>query len=376
VGGPDGKAPTTAEDQAEVVRDHTRKSSNRKPPLSQPQRESSEEAMPPHHVIVRTPLRVSFTGGGSDILPGCGAVVCCTIDKHVYVVAKRRTDSKIYVTWREKEVVDSRQEVKHDLIREALNHTGFTYGVEILTYADVPGVGSGLGSSAATLLGTLHALLALRGRTPDQIAPRWLAGLAVSIQRDVLHKRQGYQDEYACALGGLNYLSIGGTRWFMHGNVEPINGQAERKIALCETLWEDMCDHFALFSPRNSSGRDSESILSEFRDSMEFRKFCCESAEQAEDAILKGEWSRLHDEMWSHHIEKTKAFPRYWPYPWPAVDEATYQFKLCGAGGTGHLLVGCDRRNRAEVIAKMSQVWGPELPFRFVRYGSQVVFWE
>jgi D-glycero-alpha-D-manno-heptose-7-phosphate kinase len=96
---------------------------------------------------------VSFVGGGSDLPPGLGAVVNSAIDKYVYCVARKRLDSKIYLTWREKEVVDDPKDLHHEIVRESINEVGWGGGVELLLFSDIPGVGSGLGSSAATCVG-------------------------------------------------------------------------------------------------------------------------------------------------------------------------------------------------------------------------------
>ncbi|MFH2100426.1 MAG: GHMP kinase, partial [Pseudomonadota bacterium] len=103
-------------------------------------------------IIVRTPLRISFVGGGSDIgafyRKSPGRVVSSAIDKFVYVIVKGRFDEKIYINYSRKECVNRVDEVRHDLVREAMRITGVSAGVEITTLADIPSEGSGLGSSS------------------------------------------------------------------------------------------------------------------------------------------------------------------------------------------------------------------------------------
>ena len=113
-------------------------------------------------IVTQTPLRLSFFGGGTDFpdyyrLNG-GAVLTTAIDKYVYVIVKERFDDDIYINYSIKEIVRSVDDIRHDLVREAMRVTGVDRGVEITTLADVPSTGTGLGSSAAVTVGLLHAL--------------------------------------------------------------------------------------------------------------------------------------------------------------------------------------------------------------------------
>src|ERR1700722_13738282 len=119
-------------------------------------------------IISRTPLRMSFVGGGSD-LPSYyreygGAVVSTAIDKYVYVTMNRKFDSGIRVAYSRVEEVNSVSEIEHQLVRAALNMAGVPGGVEITTVADIPSRGTGLGSSSSFTVALLHALYALLGR--------------------------------------------------------------------------------------------------------------------------------------------------------------------------------------------------------------------
>ena len=108
-------------------------------------------------VISRTPLRVSFVGGGSDLVSFAdkhgGAVVSTTIDKYVYVIVTERFEDDIRVSYSKTEIVDSVGKLKHDLVREAMRLAGLPRRVEIVTIADVPSRGTGLGSSSAVTVG-------------------------------------------------------------------------------------------------------------------------------------------------------------------------------------------------------------------------------
>ena len=108
-------------------------------------------------IIVQTPLRVSFFGGGTDLpsfymAEGGSNVLTSAIDKYIFVTIKQRFDEKIRVGYTRTEMVDSVDEVHHELIREALRITGIRSGVEITTMGDIPATGAGLGSSSTPFL--------------------------------------------------------------------------------------------------------------------------------------------------------------------------------------------------------------------------------
>jgi D-glycero-alpha-D-manno-heptose-7-phosphate kinase len=161
-------------------------------------------------VISRTPLRVSFVGGGSD-LPSFarkygGAVISTTIDKYVYVIVTERFEGDLRVSYSKTEIVDSINNLKHELIRESLRLAGLPRKVEIVTVADVPARGTGLGSSSAVTVGALNALFAYQGILKS---PGELAEYAAEIEIDTLGKPIGKQDQYASAFGGLQLLQFG-----------------------------------------------------------------------------------------------------------------------------------------------------------------------
>ena len=158
-------------------------------------------------IVCRTPLRVSFLGGGSD-LPihyrrHGGAVVSAAIMKYVYVTVNRRFDASIRLSYSMTEEVDHASEIKHRLVRAAMLKLGIENGVEITSIADIPSRGTGLGSSSAFTTGLLHALHAYRGAYRSQVA---LAAEACEVEIDLCGEPIGKQDQYAAAVGGVNLL--------------------------------------------------------------------------------------------------------------------------------------------------------------------------
>lgn len=160
-------------------------------------------------IISRTPLRISFVGGGTD-LPSFyerhgGAVVSAAIDKWINVIVSPRFEGDVRVSYSQTEIVGNAAAVEHELVREAMRLTGVPRGVEIVTLADVPSRGTGLGSSSAVTVGLLNALYAFQGIYKP---PLELAEQAAHIEIDVIGKPIGRQDQYAAAAGGVNFIEF------------------------------------------------------------------------------------------------------------------------------------------------------------------------
>src|SRR2546422_9172847 len=157
-------------------------------------------------IITQTPLRVSLAGGGTDFRDFYeqhgGRVVSSAIDKYVYCIVKERFDDKIYVNWSKKEIVDSVDQLEHELVREAMRKVGVTKGVEISFLSDIPAEGSGLGSSSSVTVGVLHALYHF---LDAPVTAERLAQEACEIEIEILKKPIGVQDQYIAAYGGLRY---------------------------------------------------------------------------------------------------------------------------------------------------------------------------
>ena len=163
-------------------------------------------------IISRTPVRVSFCGGGTDIdsfassEPNGGMVASLALDRHIHVTVNRRFDDSVRVSYSSMETVDDFEDLEHELVREAMRMTGVTSGVEITTIADIPSRGTGLGSSSAVTVGLLNALHRFAG---NDASPEQLAEEACRIEIDVLGQPIGRQDQYAAAFGGVNSISFG-----------------------------------------------------------------------------------------------------------------------------------------------------------------------
>ncbi len=134
-----------------------------------------------------------------------GAVISAAIDKYVFVIVKERFDKMIYLNWMKKEIVNSVDEIEHELIRETMRKTGVKEGVEITTLSDIPAEGLGLGSSSSITVALLEALYLYNGVS---VGTSRLAEEACEIEIDILRKPIGKQDQYIAAYGGLRHFEF------------------------------------------------------------------------------------------------------------------------------------------------------------------------
>ena len=159
-------------------------------------------------IISRTPFRISFAGGGTDLRGFYerrpGAVLSTAIDKYMYVTVNRYFDDSIILKYRRTELVKRVSDIRHPILRECLKSVGIERGVEITSMADVV-AGTGLGSSSSFTVGVLHALHAFKGeyRTAEELARE-----ACRIEIERLHEPIGKQDQYIAAYGGFQSIEF------------------------------------------------------------------------------------------------------------------------------------------------------------------------
>ena len=188
-------------------------------------------------IISRTPLRVSFFGGGSD-LPAHyrrrgGAVLSTSIDHFVYVTVSRKFDEAVRVSYARTEEVAHARQVEHPLVRECLALLGIDGGIEITSVADIPARGTGLGSSSSFTVGLLNALHAFRGchATASRLAEE-----SCHIEIERCGEPIGKQDQYAAAFGGFNFI-----RFHENDSVEV------RKVICPQALLEALQERLLFF---------------------------------------------------------------------------------------------------------------------------------
>jgi D-glycero-alpha-D-manno-heptose-7-phosphate kinase len=322
-------------------------------------------------IITQTPLRISFAGGGTDFADfyrqDGGCVVSTAIDKYIYVIVKERFDDKIRVGYSKTEMVDSVDQIEHELVRECLKKTGISKGLEIATMADIPSTGSGLGSSSTVTVGLLNALYAYKGEIkPAEV----LAREACEIEINILGKPIGKQDQYIAAYGGLRHIQ------FLPDDtvaVEPIELDSEKKLRLGERL--------ILFF--TGITRSADGILSEQKQNIEAkRSTLLKMKEQAEEIYLNlsdGCTDRIGGILHQGWLYKRELAGRVSSRGIDALYESALKSgamggKIAGAGGGGFLLLYCPPEHQASVRECMRDSGLKEMPFNLERDGTKVIF--
>ena len=155
-------------------------------------------------IITKTPLRMSYVGGGSDLSSYYrkfgGAVISTTVNQYVYVLVKPRFEKGIRLSYSRTENVIRPEEIEHPLVRNALSMFEISENIEIVSTADIPSSGTGLGSSSAFSVGLIRALSAFKG---EELSDKICAELACKLEIDLCKSPIGKQDQYASSFGGL-----------------------------------------------------------------------------------------------------------------------------------------------------------------------------
>ena len=162
-------------------------------------------------IITRTPFRISFLGGGSDMKSfyknSPGRVISTSIDKYLYVMVRKQlgiVEYKYRINWSKVEFKNSVKDIEHPIIREALKYFKIDFPIEISTFADIPS-NTGLGSSSAFAVGLVNALTAIKG---IKVTKYDIANIAAKLEIDILKRNIGKQDHFACSYGGLNSFTF------------------------------------------------------------------------------------------------------------------------------------------------------------------------
>jgi D-glycero-alpha-D-manno-heptose-7-phosphate kinase len=320
-------------------------------------------------IIVQTPLRVSFFGGGTDFrgyyAQEGGCVLSSAIDKYIFVILKRRFDRKIRVGYTRTELVDSVDKVQHELVRETLRLTGLDSQVEIATLGDIPSAGSGLGSSSTVTVGLLNAMHTYLGQ-PQSLET--LARQACQVEIEILDKPIGRQDQYIAAYGGLRFI-----RFLSDDQV------IVEKVALPDYERRRLNRNLMLFYTNTT--RRSETILTEQKRNinkrLEVLSGLKEMAYQGRDLLQAGDLERfgyLLHQGWELKKQMASKITN------GAIDEiytaarkaGAWGGKITGAGGGGFLLLFCPVEKQQQVREALSGL--QTLPFHLEPDGTKVIF--
>ena len=287
-------------------------------------------------IITKTPFRVSFCGGGSDMANFYekygGCVLSTSINKYCYIsIHPYFNENQTLLKYSENELVDSPDQIKHRIFRQVLTDMG-VHGVEISSTADIPG-GTGLGSSSTFTVGLLNTLNCYNGKF---VSKDKLAKLACEVEIEKLGNPIGKQDQYGAALGGLNFIKFNQDGSVSH---EPILMEGKTYKELQKNLL--MFYTGTTRSANTILAEQTKNITSE--DKAKNLLKMCGLAKDMKVALENNDISsfgRILDEGWQLKKELASGIAN------PAIDEA-YEIamkngalggKLLGAGGGGFLL--------------------------------------
>lgn len=325
-------------------------------------------------IIVRTPNRISFFGGGTDYPSWYekhgGAVISATINKYSYITVRELPPFFPYkhrIRYYEQEEVAELSEIRHPSVRESALYLGYDRGLEVVHNADLP-ARSGLGSSSTFTVGMLHALHALKGYIPTK---RELASQAIHVEQQKIGETVGSQDQIAAAFGGLNLIRFEKSNF----EVEPLTISAE-KLAFLQ-------DHLLLCF--TGFARTASEIAAE------------QVSRTAENSSLLHQMSKTTDtalELLKGRNLELAEFGSLLSYQWeakrqlsgvvtnPGLDEiyarglesGAYGGKLLGAGGGGFMLFLAEPRKHEDIRSAIGDKMF--VPVRFENTGSTVVYYS
>ncbi|MEW6540770.1 MAG: kinase [Bacillota bacterium] len=327
-------------------------------------------------IISRTPVRLSFFGGGTDyreyFMRKGGAVLGTTIDKYIYISVNKLSDFfeyKIRVGYSKAELVNNVEDIVHPSVRETLKFMKMNGNLDIHIFADLPAK-TGLGSSSSFTVGFLNALYALEGK---RVSKQQLAEGAIYIEQQLIKENVGCQDQVHATYGGLNIIQFDDA------------GISVRPVVISKEKYDFLNDSLLVFY--TGLTRYANEILKE---QIENTKTCskddylermCQmvfdaeriiSAESPEEMVRQ--LGELLNESWSlkkclsRQITTSFIDEAYTK----AIGAGAYGGKLAGAGGGGFLFFLADRTRHKSVRAALSDLL--EVHFRFENEGSKIIY--
>ncbi|MEM2460712.1 MAG: hypothetical protein QXV20_05570 [Candidatus Hadarchaeales archaeon] len=341
-------------------------------------------------ILSRAPFRISFGGGGTDVPPYCwehgGAVVSMTVSLYARTVLRVLKERKMVLRsldlgleW-SSGLGKAEYDGQLDLLKAAVNEFSPRKGFELTTHSDLP-PSSGMGTSSSLTVSLIGCLAEFTGR---KLGTEEIAEMAYHLEREELGQEGGYQDQYAAAFGGLNFMEFGrkGVR------VEPLSLRPETM----ELFLEHLClfSTGEIFLPEELRGlaarrrrEKRKGIHREMVERMEEREYLSHlhslkrMAVEMRECLLRGELERFGELLHLGWEEKKKLSGRITN---PEV-EALYELarekgamggKLLGAGAVGYLLLFCPPEKKHGVIEALSKLGAKPVPFRFEPKGVKV----
>lgn len=323
-------------------------------------------------IISKTPLRISFVGGGSDIesfyLKSAGAVVSTAIDKYIYITVNKKFDNHIRVSYSKTEEVKQVDEIEHKLVKEILKFHKIKGGVEITSIADIPSRGTGMGSSSSFGVGLLHCLYAYKSK---YVSAERLAEESSYIEVKRCSEPIGKQDHYNAAFGGFNFIQFNNDGSV---KVEPIIFHKKTKEALKKNL-------LLLYTgvTRSASGILKEQVNNVSQSSKKRKmlekmvEFAYKLKADLQDNRLDNFGEVLHQNwLLKKGLAESISNPLIDKWYDIALNNGAIGGKLLGAGGGGFFLFFAPQKKHRRIISALKGL--QPVPFDFDVEGSKIIF--
>lgn len=322
-------------------------------------------------IITRTPFRISFAGGGSDLASFYkrreGCVISASINKYMYVIVHPTFNrEETIVKYSKTEIVKDVHTIKHDIARERLLELGLS-GVEIVSTSDIPS-GTGLSSSSAYAVGLVHALSAFQGKLYSQ---EKIAEKACELEIERVGSHIGKQDQYGTAIGGLKFI-----RFLPNGRVDV------ERLALSSEVLKALDDNLLLFYTgitHNAGEILKEQASNVENDDSKFRNLVSMThfARDMRDSLLEGrlsDFGHILHESWllKRQLSNKISNPFIEEQYSKALEAGAIGGKLLGAGGGGFMLFYCPNEKQKDLRAALSEM--TELPFNIEYSGSKIIY--
>jgi len=323
-------------------------------------------------IIVRSPLRVSFGGGGTD-LPSYyrkrgGFVLAAAITRYVYVTISEAFWPQIRLKYSKLEEVESVDQIQHPIIREAMRLTGVTGPyLDIVSLSDIP-AGTGLGSSGSFTTALLRALYGVSRRF---VSPEDLAEQACHIEIDVLGQPVGKQDQYISSFGGIASFEF-----------SPDDRVTLNPLAIPHETLANLEDNLLLFF--TGSSRSASEILADqdtrsredSRDILENLDSIKRLGFESRDALVSGDlpgFAALMAEHWEHKKQRSPGITsqRIDDLYKLARSNGALAGKLVGAGGGGFLMLYAEDKTRVRRVMRGAGL--REVRFQFDFSGATTI---
>lgn len=322
-------------------------------------------------LIVQTPMRMSFFGGGTDMKEYYekygGSVISTTFDKYCYHNIRKYPpffEYKSQFRYSKIEKFNNSNEVEHPALRETLKYLDIE-NIQITYDADLP-ARSGLGTSSSFEVGLLNGLHSLNGEFIDKMT---LAKEAIYVERELCKEEGGVQDQLAVSIGGLNKYTF------------TADGFDYRPIIISKERKQELSDNLLLFFTgftRFSSEIAKEQILNTKKKLSELHQIK-QIVDEAEKILTEekniDEFGKLLDYTWRLKKTLAKSISN------PNIDylyDNILKFggiggKLLGAGGGGFLLIYAHKKNHKKILEKSGLL---NIPFEFENGGTKVLYYK